>query len=839
MAVGDISSAYPSRESGLSDFGQDNHDQGGDASEGTDLFGALWRYRWAVVLPTLLGMLGGFLLFLKTPESFRSSTKLLFETERPAALNSLTGDMIGGVPPIQILTSQLYSDRVVSSSLQSPHMNPFRDRIESNPRGFASSITSGLQFSVDSQGGRSASSMVAVLTFQNHDPVLCEQSVKAFSESLRELFAERHKSSRSELIRLINVGIDQLHPKMTELEDRYRQFRIDAPLVWNEAGKAINPHREQQLLLAKRRGQLSEELRQKSIELSSIEAITKETEDASLALSILAQLLGRKSAFSAVSAATASRGVARDTDLQLAEIDLDQRLIPLVIERIKYAEQFGESHPTVKNLDTELTMMRSEFTRLIKERTDRILELMKESSQPNSEPDERAKQSISVMKIAYEAEIQFLSQQIADLDKQIEDEKKKALALAKFEQEDASLLREIERTRQLINQFEEQMARVSLTEEDSGVIVTELSAPSMAVRIGPNLSKSLSLWSVVGLALGCVLAFLLEKNANTFRTPDEIVAAIGVPILTHLPFFKGKIRKSKKDALNPFEKLDPYLAVVHQPASVPAEAIRSCRTSIFFDLSNINGGKIIQVTSPLPGDGKSTVAGNLACSIAQSGKKTLLIDCDLRRPQITDNFDSADKLGLIDVLNGHCEHVEAMHETPLATLKMMPSGPIPANPAEALTLTEMSELLELLRDEFDYIIVDTPPLLVVTDPSILASMVDAVVMTLKIRRKSKPNLKEAAGILRTVGARLIGVVINNSDESGSSDGYKGYGYYRYGRHTNRYYRKTAENGVKAGQPRTPIVVSGRTTGLRATAAAAKPISVATSNSTNGTPTDDV
>ena len=148
----------------------------------------------------------------------------------------------------------------------------------------------------------------------------------------------------------------------------------------------------------------------------------------------------------------------------------------------------------------------------------------------------------------------------------------------------------------------------------------------------------------------------------------------------------------------------------------------------------------------------------------------------------------------------------------------MPSGPVPANPAEALTLPEMNDLLAMLRDKYDYIIVDTPPLLVVTDPSITASMVDGVVLTLRIRRKSKPNAKEAINILGSIGARILGVVINNSDESTISDGYRGYGQYRYGRYTNRYYGRGPRPGdtsAKDSKSRhSPILVSGRSSAMK-------------------------
>lgn len=779
----------------------------GGKHETTDMLSAVWRYRWAVVIPAVLGLIGGFLMYLKTPETFQSSTRLMFEANRPAVINTMTGDIVGGVPSVDILRSQLFGDTVVQKAFQDPNFEIFRDRFQGGASEFGGVSVGALRFDTDLEDVRSASSLVATLSFTGTDQELCQGAVKSYSNALQKMFAEKHKSSRSELIRLITVATDQLQPKMTKIEQEYRDFRTQAPLVWNEQGVAVNPHRERQLYLTGRRSELFEELRKRSIELTAIETISKEAKDPIVRLSIIGQLVGRTFE---VPQATHINQDMRESDTELKQLELDQKLVPLMIERNKYAAQFGDQHPTVKALDTELTMMKSELTRLVTEQTRRILHLMEENRVEGVDPGVRAQESVDVILVASQAEVGLLKDQIAEIDAQITSEKNEAIKLAKFEQENMAMLREIDRSRQLSNQLEEQMARIELTEEEGGLRVTELRAPSQAYRIGPNMIKMLGLGAFVGIAIGFGLAVLLEKNANTFREPDEVINAVGAPILTHVPFFKGKVRKGKSDNPNPFEGLDPHLAVVHMPSSVPAEAIRSCRTSIFFELAGIRTGKILQVSSPLPGDGKSTIAGNLACSIAQSGKRTLLIDCDLRRPQITDNFGSSEKRGLTDVLNGTCDYDHAIHSTPLGTLKLMPSGPIPANPAEALSLPEMSELLGLLRDEFDYIILDTPPLLVVTDPSILASMVDGVVLALKIRRKSKPNVKEAASILRNVGARVLGVVINNSDESSASDGYKGYGYYRYARQTNRYYRSTSENVARGGKKlHAPVIVSGR------------------------------
>ncbi|GAA5511096.1 polysaccharide biosynthesis tyrosine autokinase [Novipirellula caenicola] len=783
-----------------------NSSAGGDSQ---DMLAALWRYRWAVLLPAIAGAVCGFLVYQRTPETFKASTRLMVESDRPAIMDTMTGDVIGGVPSIEILKSQLFSDRVVKMAFDDEQLAPFRDRFGDDSRAFLGTAYESLSIMSEITDIRASQSLVAELSFEHTDPELCQASVKAFSDALQTFFNEKQKSSRDELLRLITVAIDQLHPKMSELESQYREFRRDAPLAWNSEGEAINPHRERQLFLVGQRSELVEKMRQKATELSAVKAIASDSNDPLVALNIIGQLLDVK--ITLPDSATALAKNLRDGDAQLAELELDQQLIPLMIERNKMANEFGASHPTVKQLDTELDMMKSELRRIVLEQTERILELRKENEVEVINPAEKAKEAISTVVVAGEAELQLLKDQIAEVDQQIADEKAASITIAKFEQDNAGMLRELERNRELMNQLEEQMARVSLTEEEGGTKVNELTAPSAAYRVGPSLVKTLGIGTFLGLALGAGLALLLEKNANTFRDPDEIAELLGVPVLTHVPFFKGRIRRPAKGEINPFKDLDPGIVVLHQPASVAAESIRSCRTSIFFELANVEGGKVLQITSPLPGDGKSTVAENLACSIAQSGKRVLVVDCDLRRPQITDNFNMQDKSGLTNILNGDCEPSDACHQTPLSTLHMMPSGPIPANPAEALTLPEMGELIDLLREEYDYVILDTPPLLVVTDPSITAGMADGVVMALRVRRKSKPNAKESVNILRSVGANLFGMVINNSDESGSSDGYKGYGYYRYGRYTNRYYRRKGNDDARseAAKMAKPVVVGGR------------------------------
>ncbi len=793
-------------------------------AEATDMVGAIWRYRWAVAIPAVVGGLLGFLIYLRTPETYRSTTRLMVESDRPAILDSLSGKQLGGVPSIEIVQSQLYSDKVAVTAFNDIEMQPYRELYNDDVQEFIEEVQDKMELEPEVDDAGSNQALVMLLHFDSFDREHCRAAVKAFSAALQSFYNEKHQGSREDLIRLIRIAMDQLHPKMTQLEQRYADFRRDAPLAWDAEGRAINPHRERQLFLVENRSEIVEQLRHKQILLAALESIAQQSKDPLVSLNVMGQMLG--TSITVPQSNTRSALTMRDADAELAEIELNQKLFPLMIERNKFAEEFGGNHPTVKQLDSELNMMRGEFKRLVEEHSKRLTEIAERNNQNAVDPVERATEAVKSVIFATKAEVRLLETQIKEKDAQIAAEKADAIKIAKYEQDNSAMLREIERNRQLMDQLEEQMARVSLSEEESETRVIELTAPTLAYLVDPLILKNLGIGIFVGLFLGSGLALLLEKNANTFRDADEIAELLGAPVLTHVPFFKGRLRKPKKGELNPYQDLDPQIAILHQPASVASESIRSLRTSIFFETAG-PGGTVLQITSPLPGDGKSTIASNLACAIAQSGKSVLAVDCDLRRPQLTDNFAMSDRLGLTNVLNGECDVEDASHQSPVPCLSVMPSGPVPANPAEALTLPEMRELLDLLREQYDYIVLDTPPLLVVTDPSITASMADGVILTLRVRRKSKPNAKESINILRGVSAHVMGAVINNSDEAGPSDGYRGYGYYRYARYTTRYhhyYRRPSGSGGDDGSGGgidQGVIVSGQG-GLRSVSRVSEP-----------------
>lgn len=770
--------------------------------ESINIAGAIWRYRWAALMPALLGCLIGFFYYLNSPNVYRSTTRLLIESAQPTAFDAVNGDVYGGVPSIDVVRSEIYSDRVFKMAFESAEMEPFREDF-GGINGFINSATPSLVVEPEIEDLRNAQSLVLLLHFENTNKDLCRNAVGSFSHSLQTYYNEQKKNSHGEFLSVIQNAMESLHPRMVELEERYRAFRRDASLAWDNEGQAINPHRERQLFLVARRSELLERQRQAAIELASIREIaSKSNSDPLLTLNVVGQLLDKQFTLPT----TDQTQTFREADTELSDLEFNQSLVPLIIERNKYEAQYGPNHPTVKELDRELDTMKSELRDLVRDKTNRIAELAQENAKVVS-PSEMARDALNAIYQASKAQVDLLARQIVELDNQITNEKSEAARLAEAEQENESHLREIARTRELFDALGDKVAQMELVEDEGGIQVVELKKPTPSYQIAPSLAKNIGLGGVLGLALGTALAILLERNAKTFRDPDEVAEVLGIPIISHVPSFKGKTRKLAKGEVDPLGQLDPQMAVAHDPSSVAAEAIRSLRTSVFFGLPG-DGGKIVQVSSALPGEGKTVISTNLACSISQSGKRVLAIDVDLRKPRLSASFSMEEHVGLTDVLTGKCDWREACHPSGIDHLDVMPCGPIPSNPSEALTLPEMRELLELVRDHYDYILIDTPPLLVVSDPSIVATMVDTVILTMRIRRKSRPNSKEALSILRSMGANVLGVVINNSDESTVSDGYQGYGSYKYGRYTSRY-ASGKKRSKKSGVQERPMVVSGK------------------------------
>ncbi len=288
----------------------------------------------------------------------------------------------------------------------------------------------------------------------------------------------------------------------------------------------------------------------------------------------------------------------------------------------------------------------------------------------------------------------------------------------------------------------------------------------------PKLIKTFALALFLGIAFGLAAVYILDLLDDRFRSPEEMQAQLGVPVL-------AMVRK-----LEPLNQVGPGgIHVNVEPTGVEAESFRTLRTALAFAEG---GASRLVVTSTEPGDGKTTISVNLGTTIAQSGKRTLLIDADMRRPGLTPLVNLRGQRGLSTILRDSTPVADSMRQNLvsgfLQNLDVIPAGPRPVNPMELLASDRFADLLAWAETVYDQIIVDSPPVLAVSDSAVIGRLVDGVVLTVRPEKNRRRLVVRAVESFPPLGVNVLGLVINNVDAEKNQD-YYGYGYgysYDYG-----------------------------------------------------------
>ncbi|MCU0342732.1 MAG: polysaccharide biosynthesis tyrosine autokinase [Ignavibacterium sp.] len=334
----------------------------------------------------------------------------------------------------------------------------------------------------------------------------------------------------------------------------------------------------------------------------------------------------------------------------------------------------------------------------------------------------------------------------------------------------ARLQRNRESLEKLYTLVEEKYQEAMINEQSQPgnvLIIDDARVPYSPAK--PNRILIIIVGLLIGMGLAFAYVFLKNYFDNTVKTPEDIQKK-NVNVLAWIP---------RVDELTLKESSKFDFIILNKPDSVTSESFRALRTRIQFSRPDKETLKTIVITSPAPQEGKTFVTINLAGSFAQAEKKVLLVDCDLRKPRVHRVFDKKKEPGLIDHLIGEKTLDEITHKSEMKNLSLITSGTIPPNPAEMLDSKQMDEFLAKVRGMYDYVIIDSPPIIAVTDAEILAKKVDGAVLVVSSEITEYQMLDRAIQLIEHDNTTLIGTVLNNFDTRSAYGTYYKYKYYYY------------------------------------------------------------
>jgi capsular exopolysaccharide synthesis family protein len=440
------------------------------------------------------------------------------------------------------------------------------------------------------------------------------------------------------------------------------------------------------------------------------------------------------------------------------------KYLDLKVREKEMMGEFGNDHPQLTNVRQQILMVDAM-------RKEQLLSALRSNTEVSENAD-----FFTVVTNYISNKIRFFDSHEAQLSEAIRSSKMKSLEITKDCEKLTMLLAEREMMANSSFEMQDKVQEYNVLSRFQFQDVRVIDPASTAEQVAPDLAICLAAGTLLGGLAGFVFGAFKEMAEKTFRSTEDVSSQLGVDVVAQVAEFDTRARDNKA-----YKDFDGDLVTVHRPQSQPAESFKAFRTSIFFKSKQQPNLKTIQITSPTPGDGKSTVAANLAVVMAQSGRKVLLIDCDLRRQTQHIRFGIGNHVGVTSVISGEAHLEQAIQETALKNLSILTSGPSCANPAEILTTEDFSTFMSDVRRLFDFVIIDTPPVLPVTDPVIISNYVDALYMPIRIRSGVQVKSQKAIEAMTLVGQDVDGIIINGlTRKEAGSYSYGGYGYKTYG-----------------------------------------------------------
>jgi capsular exopolysaccharide synthesis family protein len=758
---------------------QDFDQQDAAIRSGPSLLQIAWQRKSLVILGVMVGVILGFLYYAQKQPVYQSMTQLLVVKKTPMDSLSLSQTDRGVAYMEDYMGTQqvlIRSPEIVTRAVKQPSLQDLQSYPEKGDE-LAYIIRDSLTVVRDSKEGAGTQNNILTLSFRGPVADECPKIVRAVTESYQNFLNETYQNVSNKTLELINQARDALDGSLARKQQEYHDFKLRNPHVLIRGAQGTtNIYAERLAKVEQRRADIKLKKTELTDRLARIEEVYKKQ--------------GKQAAMTMIQAC----GV--KIQLFAGSEEVEKTLMQLKVARKKHLSIYGESHPYVKEIDDHMAMLMEDYGRgtAVAPAADPAADPAAGNGAGNGNaaagngppaaggptlPTKiRDLGNVESYLTAMRAEIADADTLIQALDNLFDAESKLARDLSSYEAQDERYKDSIASARKLFDSIVNRLHEINLVKDFGGYEAKPIAPPGLGRKVSPNPYQVFPVAGLAGLLAGLCLAYLAELSDKSFRTPTEIRRRLGLPVIGHIPFFAPDEKAAKQIAAGE-PVVDPMLCTHYQSSSISSEAYRSVRTALYFNTHGV-GHQVIQVTSPNVSDGKSTLAANLAVSIAQSGKRTIIIDADCRRPRVHKIFNVPADAGLAGVIAGHTDLASAIKPSAVPNLSVMPCGPRPANPAELLTSPRFKELLDLIRAQYDFVIVDTPPLLVVTDPCVVAPRVDGVVLAIRVTKNGRPFAERAKEVLVSLGANILGVVVNGlGSPAGGRYGY-GYDQYQYG-----------------------------------------------------------
>ncbi|MBL4884967.1 MAG: polysaccharide biosynthesis tyrosine autokinase [Planctomycetaceae bacterium] len=727
---------------------------------GMDIRAILWERKWILIFFGIVGGTLGYLQFSRKPPIFRSSAQVLVKRNESQLPISSVSYMSYSRDPIDTHVALFHTPVLLENAVEQLQLNELTTLAGSgNP---ISTISANLHVR------RSSSSEdILTLTYTCGNRVDSQRILEAVVSSYLNFLGETQRSTSIKTVELITQAKDDLSEALQIKEEAYQKFRETASLLWDGA-KGRNLHQQRLAQIESNRSQVMIQMSQVRAELGSIKQAMEQGVSRE-ALLIMADQSRQRVSSSAV----------------VTQRSITGQLIPLMLDEAVLLETLGANHPQVLEVRTKIDVM----TRLLQNEAGES----GEGEQINKpRPD-----FLTIYLQSLQEELRVSNEKVKELDNLFLIEKQASQKLGADENRQRALQEDLERTKGLFSVVIDRLQEISLTKDSYSLSGQIISLPSTGSEVKSEVYTYIFSSGGLGILFGVCIGILLEFGDKRFRSPEEMMQTMRVPILGHIPeMASARHLKILKD-----DQVAPTVANYHRPQSRIAEAYRLVRTSLLFGATE---GKcsIIQFTSPDPGDGKSTLCANVAVAVANSGKRVLIIDSDLRRPTQHKLFGVEHDAGLSSLIVDGGEIQDVIQETVIENLQILPAGPKTHHPSELLHSNELGSILEALRVKYDFIFLDSPPVLAVSDAAALSQVSDKVLIVLKNSRSCVPHAKQTRVSLDLVNANVMGIVVNSvSDETGYryEAGQYRRGIYGYG-YTNTGYYNRAYQGYYEKQP---------------------------------------